>query len=85
MVARHGSWEKAAAPIFGEPARAIVRNVIVIAVGFLPLLLASLVPYQTVGILLASILTVSGLVTLILLPALITVFQRGLFRHETSS
>ena len=46
---RYGSWEKAAVPMFGEPARAITRNIIVIAVGFLPLLAAPLVPYKTVG------------------------------------
>lgn len=34
---------------FGQPAVAIMRNVLVVAIGFLPLLLALLVPYQTVG------------------------------------
>ena len=57
--------------LFEEPARAIARNLIVIAVGFLPLLFAPLVPYVTVGILMASIMLLSGLVTLVLLPALL--------------
>ena len=47
---------------------AISRNAIVIAVGFTPLLLAPLVPYITVGIFLASIMAVSAIVTLVLLP-----------------
>ena len=41
------------------------RNVIVIAVGFTPLLAAPLVPYNTVGVFLAAILFVSGLATLL--------------------
>ena len=76
---QHGSWASAVGPAFGEPARAITRNVIVIAVGFTPLLLAPLVPYNTVGIFLASILLISGAVTLLLLPALIRVLEPLLF------
>ncbi len=45
-----GSWREANIEMFEEPARAITRNVIVVAIGFTPLLLAPLVPYQTVGI-----------------------------------
>ena len=60
------------AEMFEEPGRAIARNAIVIAVGFTPLLLAPLVPYITVGFFLASIMAASALVTLILLPALIS-------------
>jgi uncharacterized membrane protein YdfJ with MMPL/SSD domain len=66
--------------MFGEPARAITRNVIVIGIGFLPLLAAPLVPYQTVGLFIASILLMAGVATLFLLPALITLLQRALFR-----
>lgn len=80
MVEKHGSWEAAAGPIFGEPARAITRNVIVIGIGFLPLLAAPLVPYQTVGTFIAAILLTAGVATLFLLPAMITVLSRWLFR-----
>jgi len=80
VVQEHGSWDKAAAPMFAEPARAIARNGIVVALGFTPLLLAPLMPYKTVGFFLASILAVSGAGTLFLLPALITVFEKALFR-----
>ena len=76
-----GSWKEAAREMFEEPARAIARNVIVIAVGFMPLLLAPLIPYQTVGVFLAGIMAISGLGTMFLLPALITAFQKRLFRN----
>ena len=75
-----GSWREAAKIMFEEPARAISRNVIVIAIGFLPLLLAPLVPYQTVGVFLASIMAISGLATMLMLPAMISIFQGWLFR-----
>jgi len=74
-----GSWQAAAGPVFGAPARAITRNGLVISLGFLPLLLAPLVPYQTVGALIAAILVASGGATLVLLPALIRVLEPWLF------
>ena len=73
MYERFGSWAAASGPVFGEPARAIARNVAVIAVGFLPLLAAPLVPYRTVGVFLAVILFVSGVAALLILPALVRV------------
>ncbi|NVJ68592.1 MAG: MMPL family transporter [Gammaproteobacteria bacterium] len=54
--------------MFKEPASAISRNAIVIAIGFTPLLVAPLMPYVTVGFFLATIMAVSALVTLLLLP-----------------
>ena len=74
-----GSWGKAAAEMFGEPARAISRNVLVIAIGFLPLLAAPLVPYKTVGIFVCAIMAFSGLVTLLVLPAIIRIAEKRLF------
>lgn len=79
MRLKYGTWKEAHTHAFGEPANAITRNVIVIAVGFLPLLFAPLVPYQTVGIFLASILLVSGFATLLLLAALIRLMEPVLF------
>ncbi len=79
MRERYGTWEKTAGPVFGEPARAIWRNVVVIAVGFLPLLAAPLMPYRTVGLFLASIMALSGVATLLILPALVRLFERQLF------
>lgn len=82
LVAIEGSWEAARSVVFGEPARAISRNIVVVGVGFLPLLLAPLVPYQTVGILIASILLLAGLASLVLLPSLIVLLRRSLFPNE---
>ena len=79
MRKTRGCWARTAPAVFGEPARAIARNILVIAAGFLPLLLAPLVPYRTVGVFLAAILLVSGVGTLILLPALMRVLEARLF------
>jgi len=79
MQSRHGTWERTHIFVFGEPARAIFKNVIVIAVGFTPLLAAPLRPYITVGVFMALILLVSGATTLLLLPALIKLFEPLLF------
>ncbi len=76
---RAGSWPDAVGDVFGEPARAISRNVVVVGVGFLPLLLAPLVPYQTVGFLIAAILVAAGVASLFILPALITLLRPWLF------
>jgi hypothetical protein len=84
MYLETGSWKQTAPKVFGEPARAIARNIIVIAAGFLPLLLAPLVPYQTVGMLLATILVVSGLATLLILPALVRLLEGPLFQAAKS-
>ena len=65
-----GSVEAVNAFMFGEPARAITRNAVVIIVGFLPLALATLTPYVTVGTFFAGLMTVSAVTTLVLLPAL---------------
>ncbi|MEM9038039.1 MAG: MMPL family transporter [Actinomycetota bacterium] len=62
---------------FDEPARALTRNALVIAVGFLPLVLSSLVPYVVVGVLLSAILVVSWLATVTVLPALASYGGRG--------
>ena len=74
-----GSWQAASLEMFKEPALAISRNAIVIAVGFTPLLLAPLVPYRTVGFFLATIMAVSWLATLFILPALLTTWEKVAF------
>ena len=76
---RHGSWEGAVGAVFGEPARAIARNVLVVGVGFLPLLAAPLVPYQTVGMFIAAILLTAGVASLFILPSLIAWLEPWLF------
>ena len=79
MYAEYGSWEETAGPVFGEPARAISRNAIVVGIGFLPLLLAPLVPYQTVGLFIAAILMLAGVSTMLFLPSAVTVLEKQLF------
>jgi predicted RND superfamily exporter protein len=73
-----GSFDEAAKEIFAEPARAIFRNAIIIAVGFLPLLFASLVPYKTVGMFLAAIMLLSCTSTLMILLPVIYVLRKPL-------
>jgi predicted RND superfamily exporter protein len=75
-----GSWQASAVVMFGKPARAISRNVLIIAIGFLPLLAAPLVPYKTVGIFLCAIMALSGAVTLIQLPAILKLAEKTLFK-----
>ena len=76
---RMGTWTTAVSHVFSEPARAISRNVVVVGAGFLPLLAAPLVPYQTVGALIASILIAAGAASLIILPAVIRLLEPLLF------
>ncbi len=66
---QNGSTSAALDEFFGEPATAMTRNAVVIAVGFSPLLFSSLMPYVVVGVLLASIVTLSWLASIIILPA----------------
>ncbi len=79
-----GSWKASAGVMFGGPARAISRNVLVIAIGFLPLLLAPLVPYKTVGLFLCVIMGLSGVITLTALPAIIRLGEKALFKTKTT-
>lgn len=85
LTREKGSWAAAAALMAHAPARAITRNAIVIAVGFTPLLLATLIPYRTVGFFLATIMAVSGIGTLIILPSLMKTGAGFLFRKELSA
>jgi len=73
-----GDWRETMSLMFQEPGRAITRNAIVIAIGFLPLLGAPLVPYNTVGFLMAAIMAVSSVVTVVLLPAIMMQIQNRL-------
>lgn len=70
LLTTHASFELAMPKVFEEPARAIARNAIVIAIGFTPLFFAPLIPYITVGAFMAAIMALSGATTLILLPAI---------------
>jgi hypothetical protein len=69
--AESGDLNVTNAYMFGEPGRAIARNAIVIVVGFLPLALATLTPYVTVGVFFAALMAISAVTTLLLLPAVL--------------
>ncbi len=71
LDAEFGDRRAAVRTFFEEPARALTRNALVIAIGFTPLLFASLVPYVVVGVFLSSIILLSWLTTLLLLPAIV--------------
>lgn len=64
--------------IFGSPARAIARNALVVSLGFLPLILATLTPYVTVGVFFASLMGFSAVSTLLVLPAVMHLFGEKL-------
>ncbi len=64
--------------IFQGTAQAIWRNVLVISIGFTPLFFSGLVPYMTVGTFFFAIMLVSGVSTLILLPAIVKIFHSKL-------
>lgn len=78
MYRRTGDVKETSAWIFGSPARAIARNGLVISLGFLPLVLATLTPYVTVGAFFASLMAFSALSTLLVLPALMHQFGEKL-------
>ncbi len=82
LYSRTRDWQASLEAFFREPAQAILRNLLVVAIGFLPLLLAPLVPYNTVGNLIAAILFVSGCVTLLLIPAIFKLFAPYLFQNS---
>lgn len=73
-----GDFNKSFHEIFEGAGRAISRNVMVIAIGFIPMMFSTLVPYITVGTFFLAIMVVSGLVTMLLLPAIVKTFSKKL-------
>lgn len=78
---KKGDWPATAEVMFAGPGRAIVRNALVIAIGFLPLLAAPLVPYKTVGFFMFMIMAVSSIATLFILPAIVSWRPAAIFTH----
>jgi len=76
--ARTGNFRESYNEIFEGTGRAISRNVLVIAIGFVPMFFSTLVPYVTVGSFFFAIMLVSGLVTMLLLPAIVKTFHKSL-------
>lgn len=81
---RTGNFKDSFHDIFEGAGRAISRNVLVIAIGFVPMLFSTLVPYITVGTFFLAIMFVSGIVTLLLLPAISKTFHKALFKEAKS-
>jgi hypothetical protein len=80
-----GDLDKANQLLFGETARAIVRNALVIAIGFLPMVLSPLGPYKTVGVFFALLMIFSSLTTLGLLPGLLKITQKYWWENKPSN
>jgi predicted RND superfamily exporter protein len=75
----HPTWEGTSREVFGEPARALFRNVVVIAAGFMPLVIPPIIPYKVTGLLMASIMVLAGVTTLVILPAVMRLVEKPLF------
>lgn len=71
----NGDFKKSFDEIFEGTAQAIWRNILVVAIGFIPLLFSALVPYITVGSFFFVIMSVGGITTLMLIPAIIKMFE----------
>ena len=76
-----GDFKQTYPEIFEGLGRAIARNVLVIAIGFVPMFFSTLVPYITVGSFFFAIMLVSGAVTMILLPSIFIVLRKHLLPH----
>jgi hypothetical protein len=63
-----------------RPGKGIMRNAILFAASFAVMLFAPLTPYITVGAFIVSMMLMSSVMTIIYLPALITLTQRWLIK-----
>lgn len=79
IYAVHGRWPETAEEMFLAPYRAILRNAIVISIGFLPLFVSPLVPYNTVGFFMFTIMFFASISTLLILPAVVTAHPGVIF------
>ena len=65
-----------------RPGKGIMRNAILFAAAFAVMLFAPLTPYVTVGAFIVSMMMLSALMTILYLPALITLTKGWLFKGE---
>jgi hypothetical protein len=65
-----------------RPGKGILRNALLFAAAFSVMLFAPLTPYITVGAFIVSMMLLSALLTIIYLPALITLGQGWLLKGE---
>jgi uncharacterized protein len=66
-----------------RPGKGIMRNAILFAASFAVMIFAPLTPYITVGAFIVSMMLMSAVMTLIYLPALITLMQGWLLKGDT--
>jgi len=78
-----GDVDAALKYMFGEPGRAILRNALVIIIGFLPMIFSTLGPYKTVGAFFALLMTFTALATIVLLPGLLRTYARRFAARST--
>ncbi|MCL4475957.1 MAG: MMPL family transporter [Nitrospirae bacterium] len=65
-----------------RPGKGIMRNALLFAASFAVMIFAPLTPYITVGAFIVSMMLLSAVMTLIYLPALVTLMQGWLFKGE---
>jgi len=65
-----------------RPGKGILRNAVLFAASFAVMMFAPLTPYITVGAFIVSMMLLSAIMTIIYLPALITLLQGWLFKSE---
>jgi predicted RND superfamily exporter protein len=83
LYAEKGDWQKASEEMFLTPYRAILRNALVISIGFLPLFVSPLVPYNTVGFFMFAIMLCASIATLLILPAIVSAYPGVIFYQAT--
>jgi hydrophobe/amphiphile efflux-3 (HAE3) family protein len=67
-----------------RPGKGIFRNAILFALGFMVMVFAHLTPYITVGVLMTAIMLLSSISSVVFLPALIRIFDKGLLKGMKS-
>jgi hypothetical protein len=80
-----GDFRRAIGLIFEAPSHAITRNILVIAIGFVPMFFASLVPYVTVSAFFFAIMMVSGFTTLFAFPAILSFMNPAFLAGKRSA
>jgi predicted RND superfamily exporter protein len=80
---READLEKALLWTAARPGKGIMRNAVLFATAFSVMAFSPLTPYITVGLFIVSMMLLSAIVTLLGLPALIVLFQRGLGLSST--
>jgi predicted RND superfamily exporter protein len=81
----NGNFEATMFRFYEGPAHALVRNIVVIAIGFVPMFFSSLIPYITVGAFFFAIMVVAGMTTLFALPAVLSLSPRAFFGNVHDS